>query len=254
MKAVAAVFFVLLCACTKQPVTSASPTPIPTAGLALAPLPVPLELPDPNALARAKRARVCGDDFVTAADDIGDKIFVGCARGKLLVLDRDMRELRSTDTQIRVESIMPAGSSAVAVGGVADGASLRNIVTILNMQTLQPLMPQRLTDSTYLGVYDGRAYIDDWCCNGRADTYAPASVYSVSLKDGTQSKEVDLTPDPQAHPARLAPIGQGESNYRIGRYFYVHVQQITYRYDLTDLKRPPLRMRSSLPWGPGTRP
>jgi hypothetical protein len=255
VKIIATALLALLCACARpQTDPSASPAPIPAEGLSLAPKPVPLDSPDPAALERAKRAKVCGGDFTTVADDIGGKIFVGCAQGEVFVLDRDMRKLRSAGTQMRVDSIMPAGSNAVAVYGTVDGASLRSMLTLLDAQTLRPLMQQGFTDSTYLGVYRGRAYIDDWCCNGRADTYAPATIYSVSLKDGTESEHVDLAPDPQEHPARFAPIGQGESNYRIGKYFYVHVEEITYRYDLTDLKQPPVRMRSSLPWGPGSRP
>jgi hypothetical protein len=197
--------------------------------------------------------KLCGDDYVTAADRIGDKLFVGCGQGKLFVTDRNLHELRSTDTQIRVARVMPAGTSAVAVVGTADGAALREILQLRNAQTLELIVPG-MTDSTFLGMYRGRAYIDDGCCNGRADQYAPATIYSVSLKDGSESEPVDLAPDPQAHPANLAPIGQGESNYRIGKYFYVHVQELTYRYDLTDLRTPPLRMRSSVPWGPGYAP
>lgn len=249
--------FCLLAACSsgiRRAAPADSPTPVSAAGLALAPTPAALDSPAPEAHDWAQRAKLCVGDFVRGADSIGDTLWIGCAQGKLFVLNRRMEELRSTMLPMSVDSIMPAGPNAVAVTGTNDGAVLREELTLLNAATLQPIVHHDMTDSTFLGVYDGRAYIDDWCCNGRADTYAPATIYSVSLKDGSESARVDLAPDPDAHPAQLAPIGQGESNYRIGKYFYVHVQEITYRYDLTDLQAPPVRMRSSVPWGPGTTP
>lgn len=253
MKVVPLLVLSLLCACARPHDPAASPVPVSTAGLPHAPLPVRLESPDRKAFAHAKSVKLCGDDVAIVADRTGDTVFVGCAGGRLFELDSEMRELRSTDVHLHVNAIMPAGADAVAISGASGGATLLNVVTIRKMQSLAAVMPDA-SDVTYLGTYDGRAYIDDWCCNGRADTYEPATIYSVSLKDGTASKETDLRPGPQEHPANLAPIGQGESNYLIGKYFYVHVEQVTYRYDVTNLNKPPLRMRSSLPWGPGTSP
>lgn len=247
-KIVAIISLAFLAAC------AANAKPAPPAVLPLAPAPVPLDSPDPDALERAKRAKLCGDEFVTAADRIGDTIVIGCGDGKLYVMDRHFHELHSTMTQMRINVVMPAGPHAIAVFGTTDGAVLQAALTLLDARTLEPIVPHAMTDSTFLGVYDGRAYIDDWCCFGRADRYEPATIYSISLQDGSESAHVDLAPDPDTHPANLAPLGQGESNYRIGKYFYVHVEQTTYRYDLTDLRKPPLRMRSSLPWGPGTAP
>ncbi len=228
---------------------------ISTAGLPVAPTPRPLASLDWAMMQRVGNARLCGNARASAVDRVGDKFFVGCDQSKLLVINRNLRVLRSTTVEMyQINSTAPAGDNAVAVSGVTDGAALRSQLEILNALTLQPIVKHEMSDSTFLGVYDGRAYIDDWCCNGRADTYRPATIYSVSLSDGRESAHIDLAPDPDVHPPQLQPIGQGESNYRIGRYFYVHVQEMTYRYDLTDLKKPPLRMKSSVPWGPGTTP
>jgi hypothetical protein len=123
-------------------------------------------------------------------------------------------------------------------------------LSILDSTTLKPIVKHLMTDSTFLGVIGDRAYIDDWCCFGRPDAYAPATIYWISLKDGTESKHVDLAPDPQSHPANLAPLGQGEHNYMLGHDFYVVVaddnkNSMTYRYDVFHMDRPPLRMRSA---------
>ena len=226
-----------------------------TAGLPLAPAPRALASPDASMRQRVADARLCGSAPASAVDRVGDKFFVACREGKLLVIDDRLRVLRSTTLRMyQIYWTAPAGDDAVAVSGVTDGAALQSQLALLNARTLQPIVKHPMSDSTFLGVYDGRAYIDDWCCFGRSDTYRPATVYSISLKDGSESAHVDLAPDPGTHPPRLQPIGQGESNYRIGKYFYVHVQETTYRYDLTDLQKPPIRMRSSLPWGPGTTP
>jgi len=68
------------------------------------------------------------------------------------------------------------------------------------------------------------------------------------LKDGSGAAEkIDLAPDQHVHPGAAQPLGQGESNYLIGKYFYVVVQDITYRYDVTKLNRPPVRMKTYPP-------
>jgi len=147
-------------------------------------------------------------------------------------------------------SIAPAGTHAIAVFGYTDGATLQNQLSILDATTLKPIVKRAMSDSTFLGVIGDRAYIDDWCCNGRTDQYSPATIYSVSLKDGTESEHVDLAPDPESHPGNMAPMGQGQHNYMVGHYFYVVVENggrntITYRYDVFHLDRPPVRMRST---------
>ncbi len=142
-----------------------------------------------------------------------------------------------------INSIVPAGNDAIAVSGWVDGAALRSELTILHRRTLRPIL-QNATDSTFLGVRGDRAYIDDWCCNGRPDVYSPATIYSVSLRNGTQSSHVDLAPDPALH-TNIQPLGQGAHNYMVGNDFYVVVGPVTYRYDLRDLQKAPLRMASS---------
>jgi len=70
----------------------------------------------------------------------------------------------------------------------------------------------------------------------------PATIYSISLKDGSESKHVNFAPDSQAHSGNLQPLGQGENNYLIGTYFYVPIGSVTYRYDVRDVRKPPKRM------------
>ena len=137
---------------------------------------------------------------------------------------------------------VPAGTDAIAVSGMNDGAALRGELSLLRATTLKPVVQHPMSDSSFLGVIGDRAYIDDWCCNGRGDTYQPATIYSVSLKDGSESQHTDLAPDPEAHPANLQPLGQGAQNYLISKYFYVVVGPVTYRYDVDYLQRPPKRM------------
>jgi hypothetical protein len=144
-----------------------------------------------------------------------------------------------------VTRIDAAGTSAIAVTGYKDGAAIRNELSILQAKTLQPIVHHLMTDSRYLGVINGRAYIDDYCCFGHPLKYAPATIYSISLGDGSESRRIDLAPDPDLHSGY--PPGQGASNYLIGEYLYVVVSAITYRYDVLDLRKPPKRMQT-----PGT--
>ncbi len=119
---------------------------------------------------------------------------------------------------------------------------MSNGLTFLRAKDLRQLGPKLISDNTFLGVIGDRAYIDDWCCFGRPDEYRPATIYSISMKNGSVSTSVDLAPDPKAHPANVQPLGQGEHNYLLGRYLYVVVGRITYRYDILNLKLRPKRM------------
>jgi hypothetical protein len=261
----ALLFVPMIAACSRgggQAVSTStvpSPTPIPTAGLAVAPSPV---MPEANQslLALAKKAQLCGPGaFVSTAAAVNGQLYIGCRNvatahgvgGAVLVVDTDMRILHSLPTWMySVESITAAGAHAIAVSGYTDGAAMQSQLSILDSADLKPIVKHALSDSTLLGVIGDRAYIDDWCCFGRADRYAPATIYSVSMNNGDESKHINLSPDPQAHPANLAPLGQGEHNYMQGHYFYVVVtddnkNSITYRYDVFRLEVPPVRMRTS---------
>lgn len=219
-------------------------TSLPTQGIAPAPT-----LPPPSIGGRleaehyrklASRAVHCR--YAQAANTIGGNLYIGCSEGHIAVLDPQGHVLASgTVPMYGIGSIVPAGADAIAISGFNDGATLRNELSILRATTLKPIVRHYMTDSTFLGILGDRAYIDDWCCNGRAEVYQPATIYSVSLKNGTESEHIDLAPDPQAHPGSLQPIGQGEHNYLIGKYFYVVVGPVTYRYDVGYLQRPPKR-------------
>ncbi|HZT13187.1 MAG TPA: hypothetical protein VFA29_10315, partial [Candidatus Baltobacteraceae bacterium] len=139
-------------------------------------------------------------------------------------------------------AIVAAGSKAVVVEGWNDGAALRNDMAILDKNTLKTIVDRPMSDSSFLGVVGDRAYIDDWCCFGRADQYRPATIYWVSLTDGSASEPIDLNPEPNLHPVRMQPLGQGEHNYLQGNYFYVVTPNYTYRYDVRNLNATPVRM------------
>ncbi|MGZ3497872.1 MAG: hypothetical protein ACXWNK_13205 [Vulcanimicrobiaceae bacterium] len=240
---------------TLTPWVFASPTPPPTLQTqGVAPVPA---LPPQSLFGRpeaehyrtlASRARTCR--YAQAENAINGTLYVGCSEGNIVALDAHGNVLAAHRVEMDgINTIEPAGDDAIAVSGFNDGATLRSGLTILRARTLQPITANLMSDSTFLGVIGDRAYIDDWCCNGRPDVYQPATIYSISLKDGSESERVDLAPDPQAHPGNLQPLGQGEHNYLIGKYFYVVVGPVTYRYDVHDLQKPPKRMAT-----PGTSP
>jgi hypothetical protein len=190
-------------------------------------------------------------DNAVIAKVVSGILYVACPN-TIAILDRTNGRVAHKQS-IRIygfNDIVPAGTNAVVVQGWNDGAALSNNMAILNKNTLKPIADGQMDDSTFLGVIGERAYIDDWCCFGRPDQYRPATIYWVSLKDGSASQPVDLYPQPDLHPTRMQPLGQGEHNYLQGRYFYVVTPNYTYRYAVTNLKAPPLRTvtRSASPY------
>lgn len=234
--------------CLLSACAAALHTSLLTEGVAPTPsLPPPSIFAQPEARHYKKLAsRVIPCRDAQAENTIRGNLYIGCGEGNLVVFDPHGHPLASTTVPMYgIDSIVPAGPNAIAVSGVNDGAALRNELSILRAGNLKPIVRHFMSDSTFLGVIGDRAYIDDWCCNGRADVYRPATIYSVSLKDGTESEHIDLAPDPDAHPGRLQPLGQGEHNYLIGRFFYVVVGPVTYRYEIGYLQRPPKRMATA---------
>lgn len=179
---------------------------------------------------------------------IDGNVYITCSEGpprwttRIVAFTRRGRVLATARVPMyAVTRLEAAGTGAVAVTGYNDGAAMRNELSILQATTLRPIVHHRMTDSTFLGVINDRAYIDDYCCFGRGGKYQPATIYSISLKNGSESQPVELAPDPELHSG-YPPVGQGAWNYLIGQYFYVVVSPITYRYDVLDLQKPPKRM------------
>jgi len=71
---------------------------------------------------------------------------------------------------------------------------MQNQLSILQSTTLKPIVKHRMGDSSFLGVIGDRAYIDDWCCFGRPDAYAPATIYWISLKDAAAAAADENSP------------------------------------------------------------
>lgn len=189
------------------------------------------------------RTHTACDASVQAAAMLNGKLAVGCALGTVTILDASNGHTLHTMSVLMqgINTIVPSGARAVAVEGWADGAALRNELAFVDVRTGNQIGAM-MTDSSFLGVLDGRALIDDWCCFGRPDVYRPATIYWMSLADGSHSTPVELAPDPQGHPGRMQPLGQGASNYLIGTFLYVPVGTVTYRYNVRDLTRPPVRL------------
>ncbi len=184
------------------------------------------------------------------------KLFVACAARRLPTGVNVPAELRIVDpatgsyrTVARLQAISgindmtSIGDSTLAVEGWGDGAALHEELLLVRTSDFS-LIGEPLMDHKFLGTVGGKAYIDDACCWGRADQYRPATIYSISVPAGEPSKAVDLYPDRRAHEAEVQPPGQGAANYLIGKFLYVVVGDITYRYDVTDLHKPFVRMRT----------
>jgi hypothetical protein len=250
-----------LSSCSAHPAsTQVSPSSIDASRLAVAPTPVPSPTPildtmtpgeeATRARMKALASRVGTCAYAQSANIVGGRLYVGCTGGLLAVFDVRGHALGSAHLPMYgVNGVVRAGSRAIAVYGYNDGAALRGELRLLRIDTLAPIVKHSMADSTFLGAIGDRAYIDDWCCNGRADVYEPATIYSVSLKDGSESTHVDLAPDPQAHPGNEQPLGQGANNYLIGSSLYVVVGPVTYRYDVNALQKAPERFAT-----PGASP
>jgi outer membrane protein assembly factor BamB len=204
---------------------------------------------DPNGIVAVSRKSgavvwqnhtVC--NVASLARVINGILYVGCP-DTIAILDRSGGQVRHKQSIgiYGFNAIVPAGNGAIVVEGWNSGAALRSDMALLDKNTLHHITDRQMTDSTFLGVIGDRAYVDDWCCFGRADQYRPATIYSISLKDGSASEPVDLYPEPDLHPANAQPLGQGERNYLKGDSFYVVTTIYTYQYDVNNLNAPPIR-------------
>lgn len=227
-------------------VTSPSPTTtLRIAGVAPTPMPgsAPL-LGDPRASHYRRIALGAGPcRYAQTWARIDGVTYIGCYDPGHIVAEAGGTILASQPVQMDgINSIERAGPTAVAILGYNDGATLRSAIEFLRHRTLSSIGKSAIEDSTFLGVVGSVAYIDDWCCNGRPDEYRPATIYTFSLKNGVTSPPLDLAPDSASHPASEQPLGQGARNYLIPPYFYVVVGAVTYRYNIRDLRQPPVRL------------
>lgn len=186
------------------------------------------------------------------------RMYFACAATVEIIEPHSNRVFRSTHLATdTIGEIEPAGDSAIAVMGSRDGAMIVDDLFFLDARTLKQINKQQMSDTLFLGVIGDRPYLDNLCCFGRSGEYRPATIYTMSLRNGSTTVPVDLRPDADGHAADQDPPGQGDRSYLIGRTFYLVVYDpryhvdFAYRYDITRLDRPPVRMRAYAPQPPG---
>lgn len=233
--------------CAAQPPDVDRPTPAPsivTVGVAPESTKVTMLSRADSLRYAAMAARIAPCEYAWSTASIRGTRYIGCNGNGMLIALGPTRRSHAKVEMGGINSIVSIGTHDIGVSGSCC-EPIRSMAVILDERTLRPILHRPLIDSTVLGVVGDRIYIDDWCCNGRGDVYAPATIYSISLADGEESPHTDLKPDPQFHPADQQPLGQGGDNYLIGTSFYVVVGPVTYRYDVRDLQRAPTRLATS---------
>ncbi len=180
---------------------------------------------------RWRNRRVC--EKADAAAVIGSNVYVGCVGGQIARLNSTNGNLLASSAvgMYGINAIVAAGARAIVVEGYNDGSHITMQAALLRSETLSPISSGDMTDNSFLGTIGDRAYFDDFCCNGRADTYLPATVYYIALSDGTESPKVDLTPDAQspfgaaaACRPRIVELPNRQIFLRTGRAHYVPIR------------------------------
>lgn len=164
---------------------------------------------------------------------IADSVFVGCGGGAFFRLDARTGTTRATLDALGFDGFtaitrLPRG--ALAVVGWSSGATTRAQLAVLRAADLHEVVPPR-EETLLVGSVGDTAILDDLCCQGRTDTYRPATIVSVDLRDGTTSEALDLRPDPDRFPPKGQGPGQGWNGAAIaGTHLFLGIPPMLYDY------------------------
>ena len=198
-----------------------------------------------------KRRAVCPmpDGGVAVIVRDVDSIVVGCNGGRVVRMAAASGHVQArseTFVAERIWNITPLGSCAYGVWGSSSGAILREHAAILDCKRLRVIVPEQ-DEMDILGSIGNVAILDERGRNGRPDVYRAATIVRVNLTTGALSPEVDLTPEPNRHPADQRPIGHDSAAILVGRELYLVVDRSLYYYaDARALAVSPRRIAADL--------
>jgi hypothetical protein len=199
-----------------------------------------------DALCNARNERIA----TSRVEATAESVFVGCRGGRLFRLDARTGKTRAVLDALAFEGfdeITPLPLGALAVAGWTSGATLLAYVAVLRATDLHELVSPRL-ETLLVGAVGDTAVLDDLCCNGRTDTYRPATIVNVDLRNGATSEPLDLRPDPDRFPPKGQGPGQGWNGAAIvGTHLFLGIAPMLYDYgDARAPAREPERLLTNL--------
>jgi hypothetical protein len=157
----------------------------------------------------------------------GTSVLAGCAGGRLVRLDGASGRIAVARDAFSVDQYTGGaalGPDAVVVEGYSSGATTRGRVAVVRAANLKPIVVK--TDATVLGLVGNTAIINDFCCNGRGQGTAPATLLRFDLATGRSAPPIDLQPE----PGRLQNLGAGAYAAMVDGHLYFAFTPSLYDY------------------------
>ncbi len=154
----------------------------------------------------------------------GDDLYLGCPdTGLLARVDARSGSVRAKANGLPIFQYLGGsdlGDGVFAATGTSVGAAIMGHTGLFARDDLHPVVPAR-TDTTVLGAIDGMAVLDDWCCFGRPQSKAPATLLRVDLRTGVARPPVDLQPDRTRFGPDRRGLGVGANTLLVGSNLYL---------------------------------
>jgi hypothetical protein len=180
----------------------------------------------------------------------GDDLYLGCPdTGLLARVDVRSGSVRAKANGLPIFQYLEGsdlGDGVFAATGVSVGAAMMEHTGLFARDNLHPIAPAS-TDATVLGAIDGMAILDDWCCFGRPQDKAPATLRRVDLRSGVARTPVDLQPDPNRFGPDRRGLGDGAHALLVGSNLYLALLPELFNYgDVRNLAAAPQSVAGDL--------
>jgi outer membrane protein assembly factor BamB len=169
----------------------------------------------------------------------GNDLYLGCPDGgRLARVDVRNGSVRAKANGLPLFQYVGAtdlGNGVFAATGYSAGAAIMGHTGLFARDDLRPIAPA-WTDATVLGAIDGMAMVDDWCCFGRPQDKAPATLLRVDLRTGVTREAIDLQPDPTRFGPDRRGLGDGANALLVGSSLYLTL--LPELFDYGDVRNP----------------
>lgn len=189
----------------------------------------------------------CPQKTPTFASAVNGRLYVGCRGGRVVSIDPLTGRVLASVLPAPLDDydqMVSLGHGRLGVSGTASGAYSYRQSAILDSQTLAVVIAFP-PDRRIVGARDGKAIIDDACCQGDLSDSSPAAIEHVSLASGETVSSVSLEPYGNELPSDRDLPGPGVV-VAAGNHLYLATHWALFDYDLSNLEAKPRTLYANL--------